>query len=84
MEQEQGVTGASADADRAVAASPSSPSVSPVPASIPSAGRIVGPELTSEADHFIVCGECGEALDCRGLLAVLHHETSGHTPKGRQ
>jgi hypothetical protein len=47
-------------------------------------GRIIGPEPTSEADHFILCAECGEALDCRNLLAVIHHETPGHKPEGRQ
>jgi hypothetical protein len=47
-------------------------------------GRLVGPEPTSEADHFIVCGDCGEALDCRDLGAVMHHEMPGHAPEGRQ
>jgi hypothetical protein len=47
-------------------------------------GRLVGPAPASEADHFIVCGDCGEALDCRDLMAVIHHETPGHAPIGRQ
>lgn len=46
-------------------------------------GRIVGPEPASEADHFMTCSGCGEAIDCRDLMAVLHHETPGHAAQGR-
>ena len=43
-------------------------------------GRIVGPEPENEADHFIVCAECGQAIDCRNLGDVFHHEEPGHKP----
>jgi hypothetical protein len=38
------------------------------------------PELSDEAEHFIACPECGQAIDCRLLGDVLHHETPGHDP----
>lgn len=43
-------------------------------------GRRVGPEPESEAEHFYVCDACGQAVDCRDLGAVFHHEDEGHQP----
>ncbi len=43
-------------------------------------GKIIGPEPENEADHFIVCGDCGQAIDCRDLGEVFRHEEAGHEP----
>lgn len=42
--------------------------------------RIGGPPVRSEADHFYVCTECGQAVDMRHLGQVFHHEVPGHQP----
>jgi Fe2+ or Zn2+ uptake regulation protein len=47
-------------------------------------GRIAGSEPANEADHFIVCDDCGQAFDCRDFGAVMHHVVPGHAPAGRQ
>ncbi|MCB4863294.1 hypothetical protein K7W03_27360 [Sphingobium sp. PNB] len=36
------------------------------------------PDLEDESQHFITCTECGQAIDCRRLGDVLHHEEPGH------
>jgi hypothetical protein len=38
------------------------------------------PPTANEADHFIVCDACGQAIDCRNLGDVFHHEVEGHQP----
>ena len=42
--------------------------------------RVEYPELSDEAEHFYMCEACGQAVDCRRLGDVLHHEESGHAP----
>lgn len=34
--------------------------------------------VTSEIDHFFLCGHCGQFVDMRDLRAVLHHDSAGH------
>lgn len=46
------------------------------------ATRCSGPDHDDEAKHFIVCAECGQAIDCRNLGDVFHHEDPGHEPIG--
>lgn len=41
-----------------------------------------GPDHDDEAKHFIVCAACGQAIDCRNLGDVFHHEEPGHAPIG--
>lgn len=41
---------------------------------------VTAPDLEDEAEHFLTCPECGQAVDCRRLGDVLHHETPGHEP----
>lgn len=38
------------------------------------------PELSDESAHFSVCRACGQAVDCRRLGDVLHHDSEGHKP----
>jgi hypothetical protein len=38
----------------------------------------------SELDHFIPCPICGQAIDCRELDQVLHHDEPDHKPIPRQ
>jgi bifunctional non-homologous end joining protein LigD len=33
-----------------------------------------------EAEHFLTCKSCGQAIDLRNLGDVLHHEEPGHAP----
>lgn len=40
---------------------------------------VTAPDL-AEAEHFITCPECGQAIDCRRLGDVLHHDEPGHEP----
>lgn len=40
---------------------------------------VVAPDLP-EAMHFMDCPACGQALDCRKLGDVLHHDQPGHEP----
>lgn len=42
--------------------------------------QVGGPPAQSEADHFYVCEQCGQAVDMRDLAPVLHHEREGHEP----
>ena len=44
----------------------------------------VDPPSDDEADHFYRCPVCGQAVDCRRLGDVLHHEEEGHEPLPRQ
>jgi hypothetical protein len=46
------------------------------------AGKRAGGEPLDEAEHFYVCGECGQAVDMRRLGDVFHHEDAGHKPIG--
>lgn len=46
------------------------------------AKRVGGPPVQSEADHFYVCADCGQAVDMRQLGEVFHHEVPGHQPLG--
>lgn len=43
-------------------------------------GKRVGPEPDDEADHFMVCGDCGQSFDMRDLGQVLYHAEAGHKP----
>lgn len=45
-------------------------------------GERVGGEPLNEADHFYVCAACGQAVDCRNLGDVFHHEEPNHKPIG--
>lgn len=38
------------------------------------------PDVDTEADHFLICPACGQAVDCRRLGDVLHHDEPGHAP----
>ena len=38
------------------------------------------PDLEDETEHFKLCPECGQAIDCRRLGDVLHHGEPGHEP----
>lgn len=40
----------------------------------------ISPELSDESEHFIICVGCGQAIDCRRLGDVFHHEEPGHEP----
>lgn len=40
---------------------------------------MVAPDLP-EAMHFMDCPTCGQAIDCRNLGDVLHHDQPGHAP----
>lgn len=40
----------------------------------------IAPDLEDEAEHFMICPECGQAFDCRKLGDVLHHDEPGHEP----
>ncbi len=46
----------------------------------PVRGRTDGWAVSSEAEHFLCCNECGQPIDCRDLEAVLHHEHPVHLP----
>lgn len=41
-------------------------------------GTLLDHEPTCEADHFLLCPACGQAIDVRQLMQVLHHEEAGH------
>jgi hypothetical protein len=41
-------------------------------------GVRVGGEPTDEAENFIVCSECGQAIDMRDLGEVFRHEEPNH------
>lgn len=43
-------------------------------------GVRLGGEPADEAEHFYACPACGQAVDCRDLGAVFHHEEPGHEP----
>lgn len=47
-------------------------------------GKRVGPEPENEAEHFITCPVCGQAIDKRDLEEVLRHEQPGHKARERQ
>jgi hypothetical protein len=36
--------------------------------------------LADESDYYMVCPECGQAIDERSLYQILHHHESGHDP----
>ena len=40
----------------------------------------VGGEPLDEAEHFHVCGDCGQAFDLRSLVQVIHHNEPRHNP----
>jgi hypothetical protein len=44
------------------------------------AGVRKGDKPACESEHFYTCAECGQAVDCRDLSAVLTHEIPGHRP----
>lgn len=46
-------------------------------------GIFEGQEPEDEADHFMVCPDCGQAFDCRNLGEVMHHSEDGHEPMER-
>jgi hypothetical protein len=46
---------------------------------IGSPGEYLG-ETRDESDHFYTCVTCGQAVDCRDLGEVFHHEEDGHAP----
>lgn len=43
-------------------------------------GERLGPEVTTEAEHFYLCKACRQPVDKRDLAAVFHHEEPGHRP----
>ncbi|MEI9416353.1 hypothetical protein [Mesorhizobium sp. Cs1321R2N1] len=43
-------------------------------------GKVHGPELTNEGDHFYNCPACGQPVDQRDLGQVFWHEVPGHEP----
>lgn len=47
-------------------------------------GQRVGGEPSSEAEHFFVCGDCGQSFDMRRLDEVLYHTEPDHVPRSRQ
>lgn len=46
-----------------------------------SPGKKCGTQPESEADHYKVCKECGQAFDMRELSEVFYHDIPGHQPK---
>lgn len=36
--------------------------------------------VDGEAEHFIICPDCGQAFDARDLKQVLHHQRARHFP----
>ena len=40
--------------------------------------RCTAPDFEDEVQHFMLCPECGQAVDCRKLGDVLHHDEPGH------
>lgn len=42
--------------------------------------RCSEPPVENEADHFMLCPECGQAFDMRLLGDALHHDQPGHLP----
>lgn len=40
----------------------------------------VGGEPEDEAEHFIQCSTCGQAIDLRKLGDVMYHEQPEHDP----
>lgn len=42
------------------------------------------PAFQDEVEHFYVCQSCGQAVDCRRLGDVLHHEEPEHEPLALQ
>lgn len=46
-------------------------------------GQLVGEQPDDEAEHFVVCPDCGQAFDMRDLDEVLHHTREGHGPRVR-
>lgn len=43
-------------------------------------GKRIDKEVADEAEHFITCAACGQAIDMRDLGQVFHHEEPGHEP----
>jgi len=43
-------------------------------------GHRVGGDPENENDNFYICAACGQAVDCRDLGQVFHHEELGHEP----
>lgn len=39
---------------------------------------VTAPPVDDEAEHFVICPSCGQAIDCRRLGDVFHHEEPGH------
>ena len=40
--------------------------------------RVTASPADDELEHFITCPECHQAIDCRRLGDVLHHDEPGH------
>lgn len=40
------------------------------------------PMDSPEEENFLTRGECGQAVDMRNLVDVLHHNEIGHKPIG--
>jgi hypothetical protein len=47
-------------------------------------GVFQGVEPLDEAEHFHVCGHCGQSVDMRQLADVFYHHEPGHKPKPLQ
>jgi hypothetical protein len=47
-------------------------------------GKRLDKPATSEAEHFMVCPNCGAMLDMRDLGQVLEHDTPLHIEQGRR
>lgn len=41
-------------------------------------GKVVGPDVQDEAEHFFICASCGQAVDMRDLGEVFRHEEPDH------
>ncbi|MBZ9807717.1 hypothetical protein [Mesorhizobium sp. ESP-6-2] len=46
----------------------------------PIKGKLVGPPVKDESDHFYVCQVCGQSVDARDLRQVFWHEEPEHEP----
>ena len=46
----------------------------------PIVGQRHGGQPTREADHFLLCPACGQAIDLRDLQQVIWHQRPEHDP----
>lgn len=41
-------------------------------------GEALGPPVEDEAEHFVICSTCGQAVDQRDLAMVVRHSREEH------